>query len=465
MSLLLPLCVAGALVAPGRTLAPTSAPGRDGRSATPLAQSATPAGRAPQPLSILDAIQRALSHNLAVLTAEQGARRADGGRWSALADLLPSVAGRVSDSRQTINLAAFGFPLPPGTPSLVGPFSVFDARVAVSQPVIDLRALGAVQAQQHTLAAARFTAQSARDLVVLATANLYLRTLAAEARAASAAAQADTARAVVSVATSMKASGMVAGIDVLRAEVQQASADQRASAAANDVSKLKLQLAQVTGLDAARPLVLSDVLPSVPTATLDADEALTQAFRARPDYLAAQERVKAAEADRRAAIGELLPSVRVTADYGAIGHTPGDAQTTYAVAGSVSVPIFTGRTRGHLITADADLAARRAELDDLRQSIETDVRSALLDLDSTRQQLEVASRGRTLADEQLTHARDRFAAGVAGSLEVVQAQEAVAAATEHHITALYGYTVAKALLARSLGVAEESARQLIGGTR
>ena len=77
-----------------------------------------------------------------MLTAAQGARRADGGRWSALADLLPSVAGRVSDSRQTINLAAFGFPLPPGTPSLVGPFSVFDARVAVSQPILDLRARG-----------------------------------------------------------------------------------------------------------------------------------------------------------------------------------------------------------------------------------------------------------------------------------------------------------------------------------
>ena len=47
----------------------------------------------------------------------------------------------------------------------------------------------------------------------------------------------------------------------------------------------------------------------------------------------------------------------------------------------------------------------------------------------------------------------------------MQAQEAVAESSEQYIGALYGYNVAKALLARGLGVAEEAARQFLGGVR
>ena len=45
-----------------------------------------------------------------------------------------------------------------------------------------------------------------------------------------------------------------------------------------------------------------------------------------------------------------------------------------------------------------------------------------------------------------TQARDRFSAGVANNIEVVQAQEAVARANEQYIAALYGYNLATGLL-------------------
>jgi outer membrane protein TolC len=156
----------------------------------------------------------------------------------------------------------------------------------------------------------------------------------------------------------------------------------------------------------------------------------------------------------------------VNADYGDIGLSPSDAQITYAVAGVVTVPIFQGgRLRGRLLEADADLRQRRAEADDLKASIYYEVRTAFLDLEATSQQLQTGTRARELAGQQLTQARDRFAAGVASNIEVVQAQEAVAVASEQYISALYGYDLAKGGLLKGIGTAEAMLRQLLGGAR
>src|SRR5262245_18118142 len=92
----------------------------------------------PLAMTIDDAIARGLQHNLALLNAIDQVDRARGTRWNALAELLPDVNGHVRESRQVVNLAAFGFPLPAGFPAIVGPFNVFDARVSVSQSVLDL---------------------------------------------------------------------------------------------------------------------------------------------------------------------------------------------------------------------------------------------------------------------------------------------------------------------------------------
>jgi outer membrane protein TolC len=134
----------------------------------------------PLSLTILDTINRALQHNLGMLNAEEAVDRAKGARWTALADLLPNVSGRVSETRQVTNLAVFGFdPAKFGVPGIVGPFNVFDARVNVSQSIFDVHALNSARAESHNVAAAEHMVKSARDLVVLVSANLYLEALAA----------------------------------------------------------------------------------------------------------------------------------------------------------------------------------------------------------------------------------------------------------------------------------------------
>ncbi len=420
----------------------------------------------PLTLTILDAINRALEHNLGVLTSEDGVGRARGARWRALSEMLPNLNGHIAETEQQVNLAAYGFPLPPEIPPVVGPFSVFDARVYLTQTVVDFRALNDLRAESHNIAAAEQSYKSARDLVVLVTANAYLQTLAASARAEAAQAQADTAQALYAQATDLKQGGLVAGIDVLRAEVQLDTERQRTTAARNEFEKSKLQLARLIGLPLGQPFNLVSQLPDVPVPDMTLDEALERAYRSRPDYQAALERVRAAEAARAAIVGETLPSVKVNADYGDLGLSLSNSHGTFAVVGALNLPIFQGgRTRGQLLEADADLRSRRAEAEDMRAQIYYDVRSAFLDLQASSEQLEVATRARDVASQALAQARDRFAAGVANNIEVVQAQEAVSLANEQYIGALYLYNVSKAVLAHGLGAAEQAVRQFLGGSR
>ena len=421
-------------------------------------------------IPVLDAIRRALDHNLGVLTAEDDLGRAQGARWRALSDQLPNVGARVSETRQKLNLAAFGF----GTfetptanfPNIVGPFNVFDARVNLSQAIFDLHAINNTRAENHNVEAARLVRKSARDLVINVAGTVYVQALAAAARADSARAQRDTAQALYNTSVDLKTNGLVAGIDVLRAQVQLSTETQRLTAASNDAEKVKLQLARIIGLPLGQTFQLDPRLPELPDPTMTLEQAVEQAYRQRADYQAALERVKAAEAARQAIVGEALPSVRVNADYGEIGLTPASAQATYSVIGAVNIPIFQGgRLQGRLLEADADIRSRRAQAEDMKASIYYEVRDAFLDLQATALQLQTATQARDLAAQQLTQARDRFAAGVASNIEVVQAQEAVALASEQAINAGFGYDLAKGALIRGTGTTEEILRQLVGGIR
>ena len=417
----------------------------------------------PLPLSLKDAVERALQYNLGLLLQEESVKAAHGARWRALTGLLPNVSAATTEARQVINLDAYGFP---GEPSIIGPFNVFDARVYLSQPIVDLRAVNDARAAAANERAERLGVRSARDLVTLVAVNLYLEAVAASSRIEAAHAQQDTAAAVFKQTSDMKQSGVVAGIDVLRAQVQMQNQRQRTIRAENEFEKAKLQLARAIGLPSGQRVTLTDRIPYAPLADVSVESALKTAFDNRADYLAARERLAAAEASRRAAADDHLPTVHMDAVYGAIAQTPSDAHPTFRVAATLRIPIFdAGRSTGRRLESEAEFNRRRAELEDFRGRVEYDVRAALLDLRASAQQLEAAQSTVTLAGQELEQARDRYAAGVAGSLEVTQAQEAVAAASETLIGALYTHNLAKASLARAVGTAEQSVMSFLGGSR
>jgi outer membrane protein TolC len=127
--------------------------------------------------------------------------------------------------------------------------------------------------------------------------------------------------------------------------------------------------------------------------------------------------------------------------------------------GSINFNIFDGgRIKADVLQDDAELRNRRNEYDNLRGQIDFEVRSSLLDLTSSQQQVDVAQSNVQLAQQSLQQSQDRFSAGVTNTVEVVQAQQAVADANENLISAQYQYNLAKVELARSLGLAEEGIR-------
>jgi outer membrane protein TolC len=154
----------------------------------------------------------------------------------------------------------------------------------------------------------------------------------------------------------------------------------------------------------------------------------------------------------------------VEADYGDIGVSPFRSNGTYHVAGSLNIPIFAGRrTHADILQAESVLRQNQQQVDNLRGQIDTEVRTAMLDLNAANDQVQVARSSVDLAQQTLTQAQDRFAAGVADNLEVIQAQEALASANENYISSLYAHNIAKVEYARAIGFAEQGVKQYLKG--
>jgi outer membrane protein TolC len=418
-------------------------------------------------LSLRDALDRALKHNLGLIQSDQDTRTAHAARLRSLSDMLPDVSAQVRGTREQINLQASGFNVSiPGVniPAVVGPFGVADARLYVSQQIFNLSDIRNWKSAAESERAARYSNKSDRDLVVLATGNAYLVVISDHATVESTRAQVTTAGALHQRARDQNQAGVIAGIDVLRAQVELQTQRQRLIAAESQLAIDKLALARIIGLPKGQAFEVTDAIPFAPLDGITLDQALTQAYATRPDYLGARAQVRAAELARQSAAAANYPSLSTEANYGDIGSPNfGSSHGTFSVALALNVPIFQGtRVRADTLQADAALNQRRAELADLDGRIDEQVRTAFLKLTSSSDLVTVAESNIGLANQTLAQARDRFSAGVAANLEVVQAQESVAAADQSYIASLYGYNFAKISLAQAIGIAEQSALTYLG---
>jgi outer membrane protein TolC len=234
--------------------------------------------------------------------------------------------------------------------------------------------------------------------------------------------------------------------------------------AENEGARTRSALAQAIGLPLDQQFSIADPMPYSTAAAVDVGVALSAAYTRRADFLQAQERVAAADAALSAARADRLPRLTFDGNYGWIGAEPSTAISTFSVAANVRVPIFSaGATKARTIESDAELRRRQAELEDLRTRISYEIQTSLRDLNAAAELVAVAQSAVDLANETLGQARDRFAAGVATNVEVIQAQESVVAAREGRIASLYSHNVAKAALARAIGVGEQEFSGFMGG--
>lgn len=429
-----------------------------------------PTGQAtsgPLNLSLKEAFARALKYNLSVVESSQETRAARALRLHNLNALLPDLSARVSAARQQINLRAEGFNLSiPGVniPTIVGPFSVTDARAYVSQEIFNWSDIKKLKSASESERASQYSYSGDRDLVILTTGNAYLIVISDKANVDSIRAQVKTAQTLYDNDIDLNKHGVIASIDLLRAQVELKTQQQRMIAAQNQLDIDKLTLARVIGLPKGQEFLLTDTVPYAPLATMTLSEALTRAYATRPDYLSAKSRVQAARLAFEGAAAENYPWLSTDANFGDIG-SPNftTSHETFGFAVTLNIPIFQGsKVRSDKLQADSVLESRKAELADLDGKIDDQVRTAFFNLKSSSDLVAVAKSNIDLADQTLTQAQDRFKAGVADNLEVVQAQESVAAANQSYIASLYSFNVAKISLAQALGVAEQSASQYLG---
>ncbi len=418
-------------------------------------------------LSFQEAIDRGLRNNLGLLLSGDQAITARGERWKELSNLLPDLSARIQEDAQTLSLTALGFksnvfPFP--VPRVIGPFNYFDARASVTQSLFSFHDIEKERAASQSLKAAQYSFKDARELVVLAVGNAYLMAIANAARIETTDAQVKNAQALYDKAVDQQRAGLNPAIDTLRSQVELQTRQQQLIAARNDFDKQKLSLARVIGLPLGQQFVLTEKAPYQELTPLPLDVYLQRAYASRSDYQAARALVVAAELSRRAATAGHYPTLDFNANYGDIGVTPAQSNGTWQVDGGLNIPIFAGgKTHSDVLEADAQLKQARSQLNDLRGRIDYEVRASLLDLTSAAEQVEVARSSVDLAEQTLAQSEDRFSAGVADNLEVVQAQESVASAHESYIESLYAHNLAKIELARAIGDAEQGVERYLKG--
>ena len=417
-----------------------------------------PTSPTPVRLSFADAIRRVTSDN-APPSVELAGLRTDESRarvTQARSGLLPSVSVGGLWSNRTLNPKSLGFSFP-GLPSLIGPFDVVDGRVYLQQTVFDFSKLKRVNAAKTQLSASTAEGSATEETAAQAVAVAYAR--AARALAVVGARRADSALAaeLVTVANAQVQAGVSASIDVTRARVQLSESAGRLILATAQLERAKIDLARSLGLATDAAIELTDTLSLAMGAAnvpLSRDSAVAQAIAVRPDLAAELARGNAARTAASAISAERLPRLDLAADYGVTGNTAPKSIATHTVGVQVTWPILDGlRREGRLAEQKAVAQQSDVRAKDLRQQVAADVDAALLDLRSAAAQLTISGDRLRLAADEVSQARQRFEAGVAGNIEVINAQESLVRAREADIDVRFAGLTAKIALARSVGSA------------
>lgn len=407
-------------------------------------------------LTLDDAVKLALKQNptaqIAILAAAESAQD----RKVALSALLPQANLNVTDTVERLNLQAFLGSRIPGFPQHAGPFQVFSAGPQFSAPVFDLTLFRRYEAARETANASKADSLSTREQVILLVVSQYIGTLRAVATVQASESRVSLAQALYDQASDLQKQGVGTGIDTLRANVELQNEKQRLLEAEDDRDTSLFGLSRLLNLDPRQTIELADSLSFFDTPQPDVSASIDSALAERQEWKSLQEQIKSATLQKTASQESRLPTVNFTGDWAYLGGSSTSGIPTYNYQAGVSLPLFTGgRIRAEVVKEDLEIKRLEQQEEDLRNQIALDVKTALINLDSARNQVQVANLGVQLSKEEVDQARDRFKAGVANNIEVIQAQDSLARANDNQIAALYRFNQAHADYARSTGQMEK----------
>jgi outer membrane protein TolC len=420
-------------------------------------------------LTLESAIRMGLHYNLGAVSASVSLRQQRALRLSALSQLLPTVSASVSETGaktdlQTLGLGSGTFGGGLALPATVGPYHYYDARATVNYNFFDRTAHHNYLEAKAAEHAAEMSDRDARELVVLAVGGEYLKILSDLALVESQEAQVKYAKSSFDQATAQMQAGTKSPVDAQKSQVEYQTEEQRLTSQRSDLTKDERTLARAIGLPQAAALTFAEKLPFTPAVPMPLDEALRKAFADRPDLKSAQMQLIAAEEALKASRAEHLPTGNVNGYVAVEGVNPNHGNGVFSGEASLSIPIFQGgRIKADEQQAQAAIDQRRAEYEDQRGVVEQEVRNAYLDFQVATDQVKLAQSNRDLALTTLQQSQDRFTAGVATSVEVVQSQESLAAADRDYISSLYAHNLAKIDIARAIGQAESTIPTILKG--
>jgi len=422
-------------------------------------------------LTLDEAIRRGLEFNLGKIGADAASRQAQAQRLDARSSLLPTIGAAVSENAAKIDLAAEGFSASAfgaigfNFPRVVGPFHYYDARGTIQQNLLDFTAIHNFKSARQTQSATQSDAIQAREEVVLAVTGTYLQITATNALVEAQQAEVQYAEASYKQANAQAEAGNKAPIDANRSLVELQTEQQRLRSQQGDLHKQKNALARLTGLPLSINLQITEKLQILPADATSVEDAVRLSLAQRQDLKSAEAQLRAAEEARKAAGAEHLPSATVGGYYGLEGVNPNQGNAVFQASATLNIPIFNGgRMRADAMQADAVVTQRRAELSNERGAVELDVRNAYIDWTVANDQVITAESNRKLALATLQQSQDRFAVGVADSVELVNSQQALASADHDYVSSLFSQNLAKVALAHAMGEAEKDIPELFKGS-
>jgi outer membrane protein TolC len=417
-------------------------------------------------LPLNEAINRAVRYNLGAIESDENTRAARGQRLLALSHLLPQVSAGITENVDQVNFTALGLGAVdiPGIPAVAGPFSYSTASASISQTLFSYESIQRFRAARTSEQAAQLSYKDTLDVITLTVGNAYLQVIEASSRIEAEEAQVQNAKALYDQAVDEFQAGTRPRIDVTRTALQLHTEEYNLSVARNNFAVAKLTLGRAIGLPLGQSFEIADQLPYADIHPPTVEEAIAMAYNSRSDLRSALDSAKSAEQVLSAAKGERYPVVAVNGDYGDQGPTFGQSHGIFGFQAGINVPVYTGgRIKGDITQAEATLRQRNAEAENIRGQIDYDVRTAFLNLNAAKEQVEVAHENVGLANDNVARSKERFAAGVTDSVEVVQTEQSLASANDQYITSLYSHNLAKLSLARALGIARGSFSQYLGG--
>jgi outer membrane protein TolC len=427
-------------------------------------------------LSLDDAIRRGLENNLGLKQAEYQEHAIHGQKLEALQQFLPTISLTGTTGFHQYNLAAQGFtpgflaqvagnfPGPPvGNFPFITRATVTEGQIQFKQTLFSGPVIAGWRAAGAATRAAHFVTTRARGEVVQQVATAYLHAIAAASEVDNAKALEQVDQVALNQAREAHAAGTVSNLDELRARVQLQSQQQALIAAQNNLDKYLILLKREIGLAPGQNITLTDRAPYAELAAQTPEEVRAVALKSRQDYQNLQNTVEELRAVHAAYRSQRLPTLSFSGNYGVTQIGGVGAHSTFMAVGTLSVPLFReARLRGDEQASQAQLASANSQLEDLRGKIDQQVRSALLDVDSTGKLVDVARSNVELATRALSDETDRVNAGVDDNLPLVTAEATLAAAQNNLVESLYQYNLSKLALARASGVLEQQYRVYLG---